>query len=143
VVVGAHLLAGRPVTSEVATKEGDMGGAPARVDGRMMLLETMRFPPDFDHDSIPVFNTNSAMIDLDVLEQPYDLTWLYVEKDVDGRTALQLERLYHEITAFLPTTYLVVPRSGPRGRFFPIKTPADLEESRERLREMLGAAVTG
>jgi UTP--glucose-1-phosphate uridylyltransferase len=118
-----------------------MGGAPARVDGRMMLLETMRFPPDFDHESIPVFNTNTALIDVEALEQPYDLTWLYVEKDVGGRTAVQLERVYHEITAFLPTTYLVVPRSGPRGRFFPIKTPADLEESREHLRVMLATSV--
>ena len=141
VVVGAHLTAGRPVTSEVAAKEGDMGGAPARVDGRMMLLETMRFPPGFDHDSIPVFNTNTALIDVDALKRPYDLTWLYVEKDVGGRRAVQVERLYHEITAFVPTTYLVVPRSGPRGRFFPIKTPADLDQSRERLSEMLATSV--
>jgi UTP--glucose-1-phosphate uridylyltransferase len=111
------------------------------VDGRMMLLETMRFPPGFDHDSIPVFNTNTALIDVDALERPYDLTWLYVEKDVGGRPAVQVERLYHEITAFVPTTYLVVPRSGPRGRFFPIKTPADLDQSRERLREMLATSV--
>jgi len=141
VVVGAHLLAGRRVTAEVATKEGDMGGAPARVDGRMMLLETTRFPPDFDHDSIPVFNTNTALIDVEALEQAYELTWLYVEKEVGGRKAVQLERLYHEITAFVPTTYLVVPRSGPRGRFFPIKTPDDLDESRERLRAMLSTSL--
>jgi UTP--glucose-1-phosphate uridylyltransferase len=141
VVVGAHMLAGRPVTTEVATKEGDMGGAPARVDGRMMLLEAMRFPAGFDHESIPVFNTNTALIDLDALERPYDLTWLYVEKTVDGRGAVQLERLYHEITAFVPTTYLVVPRSGPRGRFFPIKVPADLDASRDGLREMLATSV--
>ena len=35
VVVGTHLVAGRPVTVEVAPKEGDLGGAPARVDGRL------------------------------------------------------------------------------------------------------------
>ena len=141
VVVGAHVAGGRPVTMEVATKEGDMGGAPARVGGRVVLLETPRFPPGFDHAAIPVFNTNTALIDLDALERSYDLTWLYVEKDVDGRSAVQLERLYHEITLFVPTTCLVVPRSGPRGRFFPIKTPADLERSRDVLREMLAASV--
>ena len=118
-----------------------MGGAPARVDGRMMLLEAMRFPRGFDHDSIPVFNTNTALIDVDALERPHELTWLYVEKDVGGRTAVQLERLYHEIAAFVTTTYLVVPRSGPRGRFFPIKTPADLGESQAPLREMLSASL--
>ena len=141
VVVGAHILAARAVTSEVAAKEGDLGGAPARVDGRVVLLESMRFPPDFDQDSIPVFNTNTALIELDALDHPYELSWLYVEKQVDGRTAVQLERLYHEIASFVPTTFLVVPRSGPRGRFFPIKTPADLDESRDSLRVMLAASV--
>jgi UTP--glucose-1-phosphate uridylyltransferase len=141
VVVGAHLAAARPVTIEVADKEGDLGGAPARVDGHLMLLEAPRFPPSFDQDRIPVFNTNTAWMHLEVLDHAYDLTWLYVEKDVDGRTAVQLERLYHEITMFIPTTYLVVPRGGRRGRFFPIKTPPDLERSRDALREMLETSV--
>jgi UTP--glucose-1-phosphate uridylyltransferase len=141
VVVGAHLESGNRMTVEVARKEGDMGGAPARVDGRVMMLETPRFPPGFDHDLIPVFNTNTALIDVEALDRAYDLGWLYVEKNVEGRPAVQLERLYHEITAVVPSTYLVVPRSGPRGRFFPIKTPADLEHAREPLRAMLAASV--
>lgn len=137
VVYGMHLLEGRPVTAEQAVKEGDMGGAPARVDGRLQVLEAPRFPPGFDHDAIPVFNVNTLWIDLDVLDRDYDLTWLYVEKEVDGRPAVQLEHLFHELTRFVPTTYLQVPRSGPRGRFFPVKTPADLEVARAPLREML------
>jgi len=143
VVVGAHLLGGRPVTAEVARKEGDLGGAPVRLDGHMTVLEAIRFPPGFDHDLIPVFNTNTALIDVEALDEHYDLTWLYVEKEVAGRAAVQLERLYHEITAFVPTTFLVVPRGGPRGRFFPIKTPADMAASRLGLRELLSASVLG
>jgi len=141
VVVGAHLLAAHPVTVEVAEKQGDMGGAPARVDGRVVLVEAFRFPPGFDQNAIPVFNTNTALLDVSVLERSYELSWLYVEKEVDGRTAVQLERLYHEITEHVPATYLVVPRAGPRGRFFPIKTPEDLERSREALTEMLETSV--
>ena len=141
VVVGAHLRAGRPLTVEVARKDGDAGGAPARVDGRMAMLEGPRFPPGFDQDAIPVFNTNTALVDVDALGQPVDLTWLYVEKDVDGERAVQLEHLYHELSAHVPTTFLVVPRHGPRGRFFPIKVPEDLERSRDALREMLAAPV--
>ncbi|HWG55108.1 MAG TPA: UTP--glucose-1-phosphate uridylyltransferase [Gaiellaceae bacterium] len=136
-VFGMHLLEGRPVTAEQAGKEGDMGGAPARVDGVLQVLEAPRFPPDFDHDRIPVFNVNTLWIDLQVLDRDYELTWLYVEKKVDGRTAVQLEHLFHELTRFVPTTYLQVPRSGPRGRFFPVKTPDDLDAAREPLREML------
>jgi UTP--glucose-1-phosphate uridylyltransferase len=139
-VVGAHLLSGRPVTAEVARKAGDMGGAPVRVDGKLQLLEGPRFPPGFDQDLVPVFNTNTAVFDLDALDAEYDLTWMYVEKAVGEHTAVQLERVYHEVTRFLPTTYLVVPRSGPRGRFIPIKTPDDLAAAREDLRVLLAAS---
>jgi UTP--glucose-1-phosphate uridylyltransferase len=137
VVLGAHILGERPFTSENSSKDGDMGGAPARVDGRPMLLETYRFPPDFDHSQIPVFNSNTGWFTLEALERSYELTWMYVEKQVAGRRAIQLERLYHEVSAFLPTTYLVVARTGPRGRFVPIKTPEDLEAARPALRELL------
>jgi UTP--glucose-1-phosphate uridylyltransferase len=141
VVVGAHLEAGRLVTIEVANKEGDLGGAPVRVDGRPQTLEAPQFPPEFDQALIPVFNTNTALIDVAALERGYDLSWLYVEKDVGGEHAVQLERLYHHISAFVETTFLVVPRSGPRSRFVPIKTPEDLEQARPALRELLGTST--
>jgi UTP--glucose-1-phosphate uridylyltransferase len=141
VVLGMHVLAGRPVTSEVAVKEGDMGGAPARIDGRLGLLEGPQFPADFDQDRIRVFNTNTTTLVLDALDREFDLPWLYVPKSVAGRPAVQLERLYHHVSWELDTTFLEVPRSGPRGRFFPIKEPHDLERSQPALREMLGASV--
>ena len=141
VVVGVHLLSGRAMTSEVARKEGDLGGAPARVDGRVGLLEGPEFPADFDHDRIPVFNTNTALFALDGLDRAFDLRWLVVRKTVGGRDALQLEHLYHHASWELEAGFLEVPRTGPRGRFFPIKEPVDLERSREGLREMLSASV--
>ncbi len=140
-VIGMHLLGGRPYTAEVARKMGDLGGAPVRVDGRLQLLEGPRFPPDFDQDLVPVFNTNTAVFDLEELDRDFDLTWLHVAKTADGRPAVQLERVYHEASAFLPTTYLEVPRRGPRGRFFPIKTPEDLEDAQDDLRELLAASL--
>jgi UTP--glucose-1-phosphate uridylyltransferase len=140
VVVGMHLLAGRHVTCEVARKEGDMGGAPVRVNGKLQLVEGPRFPPSFDQELVPVFNTNTAVFDLDALDVDYDLSWLYVEKDVEGSEAVQLERLYHEVSALVETTYLEVPRRGPRGRFLPIKTPADLERAQDDLRELVTAS---
>jgi UTP--glucose-1-phosphate uridylyltransferase len=140
VVVGAHLLGGRPLTCEVARKEGDMGGAPVRVDGKLRLVEGPCFPDSFDQELAPVFNTNTALIDLDALDVDYALSWLYVQKPVDGRVAVQLERLYHEVSAFVPAQYLEVPRRGPRGRFSPIKTPADLERAQDDLRELVSAS---
>jgi UTP--glucose-1-phosphate uridylyltransferase len=138
-VIGAHVLAGRPLTLEVASKGPDLGGAPARVDGRLTMLEAPRFPASFDQAQIPVFNTNTAIIDIEALERPVELTWLVVERDVGGEPAIQLERVYHELASFVPTTFLVVPRRGPRGRFFPIKVPLDLEREQDALREMLAA----
>jgi len=141
VVVGAHLLAGRSMTAEVARKDGDLGGAPARVDRRLGLLEGPQFPPGFDQTRIRVFNTNTTTFTLDAIDRAFDLPWLYVRKSVDGRTAVQLERLYHQAVWELDATFLEVPRSGPRGRFFPIKEPEDLDQARPGLREMLAASV--
>jgi len=118
-----------------------MGGAPARVDGRLGLLEGPQFPPEFDQDRIRVFNTNSATVALGALDRVFDLPWLHVLKQVDGRTAVQLERLYHQISWHLETTFLEVPRSGRYGRFFPIKEPEDLERSGAGLRELLSRTV--
>jgi UTP--glucose-1-phosphate uridylyltransferase len=141
VVIGMHLLEKSEMTTEVAAKEGDAGGAPARVDGRIGLLETPQFPAAFDQNRIRVFNTNTATFTVDALDRDIPLSWLYVTKTADGERVVQLERLYHHASWTLRTTYLEVPRGGPRGRFFPIKEPDDLLRSREALREMLSSSV--
>lgn len=140
-VIAAHRAAGNPVTVEVAPAQGDPGGAPVRVNGRPQIVEGFRFPPGFDPHALPVFNTNSLVVEVDALEERHPLTWFYVEKEVDGRTAVQLERLVNELSAFVPTTFLLVPRDGPRSRFVPVKTPEDLERSRPLLRELLATTL--
>lgn len=144
VLVGMHRRSGAAITNEVAAKApGDAGGAPARVDGRTIMLESPRFPTDFDQDQIRVFNTNSFLFDLEALDAIYPLAWFYVEKEVDGRPAVQLERFVNELSSFLPTAYLQVPRTGPRGRFFPIKSRDDLAAAQPALRAMLATSLTG
>ena len=120
-----------------------MGGAPARVDGRLGLLEGPQFPPDFDQERIRVFNTNTTTLAVEALDRRFDLQWLHVRKTVGRRAAVQLERLYHQVAWELDTTFLEVPRDGTRGRFFPIKEPGDLDRSRPKLHEMLSASVLG
>jgi UTP--glucose-1-phosphate uridylyltransferase len=141
VVIGTHLLSGRPMTAEVSANQGDVGGAPARVDGHPMLVESMRFPAGFDHRTLPVTNVNTVTFDLEALDRDFPLTWLYIEKSVEDRTAVQVEHLFHEASAFLPTTYLEVPVTGPRARFLPVKTPEDLAAAQGRLRELLARPV--
>lgn len=126
-VIGAHLESGAACTVEVAPKEpGDRGGAPARVDGRLQIVEAFRFPEGFDQDRIDVFNTNTLLFDAEAIDRDFDLTWFAVDKVVDGRPAVQFERLVGELTAFLPSAFLRVERDGPDARFQPAKDPDEL-----------------
>ena len=130
-VIGAHLEAGAALTAEMAPKEpGDKGGAPARVDGRAQIVEAFRFPEDFDQERIPVFNTNTFVLDARAIDADFPLTWFAVEKTVDGKPAVQFERLVGELTSFIDSAFLRVERHGPDARFQPIKTPADMEKER-------------
>jgi UTP--glucose-1-phosphate uridylyltransferase len=126
-LVGYHLAHGKPITSEAArTVPGDVGGAPARVGGRLQLVEGLRFPRGFDFERLPFVNTNSFVFSTDALRREHTLGWYYVEKRVEGRRAVQMEHLVGELSAFEDTAYVCVPRSGPRARYFPVKTPEDL-----------------
>ncbi len=130
-VIGAHLESGAEITVEVAPKKpGDKGGAPARVDGRTQIVEAFRFPEGFDQDMIPVFNTNTLVLDAEAIDRDFALTWFAVEKKVDARPALQFERLVGELTAFLSSSYLRVEREGLDARFQPVKDPPELERRR-------------
>lgn len=139
-VIGAHLAGRRSVTAELAPKmPGDKGGAPARVDGVPQIVEGFRFPPDFDQDTIPVFNTNTLVFDAKALSGDFPLTWFAVTKKVDDQPAVQLERLVGELTAFLPATFLRVERTGEDARFQPAKDPEELLRRQDELRTALRA----
>jgi UTP--glucose-1-phosphate uridylyltransferase len=127
VVIGYHLEHGRPITCEVAEADpGDQGGAPARVRGRLQVVEGFRFPRGYDFAHNRYLACNTFLFATEALRADEPLTWFYVEKEVDGRIAVQMERLVNELTARLPTAFLAVPRSGAQGRFLPIKTREDL-----------------
>ncbi len=130
-VVGYHLLRERPLTVELAeTKGGDVGGTVARVQGKVRVVEGLCFPPGFNFERVRFINTNTFVISLDALAPDHPLSWLYVEKTADGRAAVQMERLIGELSAFVSSGYLASPRDGAQGRFFPVKTPEDLERLR-------------
>ena len=130
-IIGAHLASGAALTAEMAPKEpGDKGGAPARVDGKPQIVEAFRFPEDFDQESIPVFNTNTFVLDAAAIDAEFPLTWFAVNKTVDDMPAVQFERLVGELTAFLDPAFLRVERHGPDARFQPIKTPDDMDKVR-------------
>ena len=130
-VLGWHIDHGASLTVEVVEKTGDVGGIPARLDGRPVVLEDFRLPEVFDGDSVPYFNTNTFLCDAAVLEHLEPAwSWFRVEKTVDDRPAIQFERLVGELTSWLDSRFLLVPREGAASRFLPAKSWDDLELSR-------------
>jgi hypothetical protein len=128
------------MTVEVAARApAEPGGAPARVDGVLQIVEDFRFPQGFDIQSIPYFNTNTFTLDARALDRDFPLTWFLVRKKVEGREAIQFEHLVGELSAFLSCSCLLVPRDGDAGRFQPVKDPAELEKRKPQIERILRA----
>jgi UTP--glucose-1-phosphate uridylyltransferase len=140
-VVGMHVDAassGAEMTVEaVQKKPGQVGGFVARVDGAPQVVEHFRLPDPSLEDELELLNTNTFMFNADALDDDFDLTWFVVDKDVDGDTAIQFERLAGELSAFLNTTFVEVPAAGDESRFQPVKRRDDLEQNRERLERLV------
>ncbi len=127
-ILGHHIASGAEVTAELVPKHpGDVGGGPVRCDGRAIIAEHLRLPPDFPHHRVPVFNTNTFLVDARALfELTMSFTFVEVRKTVGGSVAVQFERLLGEITTALTTNMLRVPRQGDKSRFIPAKSREDL-----------------
>ncbi|MEB3285745.1 MAG: UTP--glucose-1-phosphate uridylyltransferase [Candidatus Sericytochromatia bacterium] len=133
VILGNHIRSGAEMTVEVAAKNpGDQGGAPARVNGSVRLIEGFAFPPDFDQSQIDVFNTANYIFDASALSKADELPWYVVEKTVRGNQVVQFEHLAGDLSAVLKTRYLRVSRDE---RFLPVKTPDDLPKTVAALKE--------
>lgn len=123
-ILGIHLREHSQMTAEVAAKaHGDKGGAPARVDGRLQLVEGFAFPPGFDQDTIPVFNTATYCFDAATLNRDFDLPWYIVEKIVENQPIIQFEHLAGDLSVLLDCQFLAVDRDD---RFIPVKSQADV-----------------
>ena len=128
VAIGFHLAHGKPVTAEVVDKlASDRGGIPARVDGTLCILEEFRIPPSFDPKTVRVFATNVFYFDAQALLD-LDMKWTYftVHKKADDQPVVQFERLVNEVTSYLPTAYVHMPRDGVLSRFLPVKDNDEL-----------------
>ena len=129
-LLGYHLNGGQRVSIELVDRwPNDRGGAPYWLEDRLQLVEAFRLPPTANAQS-PVFNTNTFWIDLTVFEEPPRLTWFPVSKEVEDRPVIQFERLLGEVSSFVPSSFIRVPRDGSSSRFIPVKTPSDLHKNR-------------
>ena len=140
-ILGYHLSHGGPLTVEVVNKVGsDKGGGPVRFQGRKIIAEEMRLPLGFDPASMPVFSTNTFLVQASDL-LTLDMSWTYVEveKKVGEAKAIQFERIVNQITMALPPVMLRVPRDGASSRFLPVKDMAELERRRPEIDAVLAA----
>lgn len=136
IILGVHIEKNKQMTVELAEKiKGDKGGAPAKVDARIQLVEGFKFPPEFNQDSIPVFNTATYIFNASALLKDIQLPWYIVRKKVEGEEIIQFERLAGDLSIFFDTNYLIVSRDE---RFFPVKTKEDLDLLREKLKKKFG-----
>lgn len=143
-LLGQHIKAATDMTIELAPKwPEDVGGSPFCVDGKLQLVEQIRYPKDFDPNVVQVFNTNTFWFRAAALDREFDLGRYYVEKTVEDRKVVQIEHLIGEMSAHLSCTYLQVRRSGKDNRFLPIKTPEDLTAAREEILEIYGQGAEG
>lgn len=140
-LIGLHLESGSAVTCEVVDKVGDdRGGIPALLDGKLVVLEEFRLPLGFEPSQVRVFNTNTIHFDASVLARYAEpFTYFAVNKKVGDTKVVQFERLLGEVTSFVSTAFVRVPRSGAAARFLPVKDNEELERRRDEIRAVLSA----
>lgn len=140
-LLGWHIGHGKPVSVEIVDKVGsDKGGIPVRWNGRPVILEEFRLPLTFDPSTVRVFNTNTFVFDAKaILDLGMSFTWVQVKKKVEGRQAIQFERLIGEVTTHLDTKFVRVPREGVAARFLPVKDLDELEKRRAQMAEVASA----
>jgi len=139
-VIGQHLQAQVQASVEVGRRTpGELGGIPLRVAGKLQIVEDFRLPEGFDFARVPQFNTNTFVFDAPALDRDFALNWFLVRKRVDGREAIQFERLVGQVAAFLSCSCIEIARSGDDGRFQPVKDPDELERRRPDIERILRA----
>ncbi len=128
------------VTDKLAN---DRGGIPVHANGKLQVLEEFRLPKDFDASSVRVFNTNTFLARARALrDAKVDWSFFEVQKKVDGRPAVQFERLLQELTAAMSTIYVRVPRTGADARFLPVKDPDELARRRDEIHAVIAARIS-
>ncbi len=147
-VIGYHASHRAEMTLEVTERSApdgtlDDGGAPVRLNGRLVLKEKVKSP---EHS---LLSTNNFTFELKpLLEKQIDLPWRVIRRKVLGKDVLQFETVSGEASGLLDqrgqpvlkTEFVRVPRADPAdSRFEPIKVPEHLARAVQRTQQRLEA----
>ena len=150
-LLGLHIESQCDMTIEVIKKTRnavgawDAGGAPVKIGGHLQVVEGFRFPASVPPETLLDFQTNNMFFSLPALREPPTLPRYFVKKRVEGRASIAFEAITCEASgvkrpngkAWLSLNLIRVPRTGQRGRFFPIKSQEDLDLLRAQVKERL------
>ena len=127
-LLGLHQQAGVGRTVELVDKlPADQGGLPCKVDGKMTIIEQMKFPSGFPFNNIPWINTNTFWFKLDsLINFSGELPWIIAEKTIPEGVVWQLEHFACDVQ--VPSQYIVVERTQ---RFWPVKRYVDVLQYQE------------
>lgn len=122
-VIGHHIVNKNKITCEVVKRDkDDLGGSLAWSDGTLQVVESFRLDDDFVKES-KYHNTNTMILNKEVLEKHIDWKWYRIRKKVGNKLAVQYERLLQQYTAEYKTDYILVDRDS----YLPVKIEKDLE----------------
>lgn len=106
------------------------------------LLEAPNLPPGGIDGEHPLMSTNSMWIRTETLRPGLSLPWHVVTKTIEGRRQFQFEQFIGDALPRIGALPLYVPRTGPSGRFAPLKVPDDLRRHGDGVRRALAQRGT-
>ena len=141
-IVGLHITSGYPLSFEVTKAfPGERGGIPLKVKGRKRLVEWLRLPADFNRKLMPYFNTNTMYFTVEALaKNVYNVPIAVVEKCIPQKV-IQFETIAGELSVFLDSNFILVPREGLETRFIPVKSKEDLDNNREFIKKVVNERI--
>jgi UDP-N-acetylglucosamine pyrophosphorylase len=134
IVLGQHIIAGKPITCEVTnSNKANYGGVLCDHNGFKQIVEKFRLSSHTNPDEYDWMSTNSMVIDANLDFDSIKWSWHRVKKKLDGRLVVQYERLLQDLTAHFQTQFIGVKRQC---RYMPIKTQEDFREVSKLLRKI-------
>ena len=125
-ILGLHHANNVPVTCEVVKKSQlDKGGLLCKINGVNQIVEEFRMTHETDTSQFQLMNTNTMILKADLDFNAVNWRWHRIKKNLNGRLAVQYERLLQQLTEHFRTQFVEVQRNK---RFISAKNTTDFAD---------------